>query len=62
MCERCDALCCRAYDIYDSESESFVKRAGGACSHLAKNRCSIYHEIPEHPGYRESCHQYDCME
>ncbi len=62
MCERCDALCCRAYDIYDSASETFVKRAGVACSHLANNRCSIYHDIPDHAGYRESCHQYDCME
>ena len=63
MCERCDGLCCRSYDIFDHVTGALVKRAGVKCGYLdIKNRCRIHATRAKHPGYRDSCEIYDCME
>lgn len=63
MCERCDGLCCRSYDIFDHKSGKLVKRAWVKCGYLdIKNRCRIHATRSKHPGYRDSCEIYDCME
>lgn len=63
MCERCDGLCCRSYDIFDHSTWVLVKRAGVKCGYLdIKNRCRIHSTRAKHPGYRDSCEVYDCME
>ena len=63
MCERCDGLCCRVYDIFDHESGKLVKRAWEKCGYLdIKNRCRIHATRDKHAGYKDSCSQYDCLE
>lgn len=63
MCERCDGLCCRSYDIFDHISGKLVKRAWVKCGYLdIKNKCRIHATRSKHPGYRDSCEIYDCME
>lgn len=63
MCERCDGLCCRVYDIFDHASEKIVKRAWVKCGYLdIKNRCRIHATRSKHLWYRDSCDSYDCME
>ncbi len=63
MCERCDWLCCRSYDIFDHTTWLLVKRAGVKCGYLdIKNRCRIHTTRAKHAGYRDSCEIYDCME
>jgi len=63
MCERCDGLCCRVYDIFDHETGKHVKRAGDKCGYLdIHNRCRIHATRKQHLGYRDSCEIYDCME
>lgn len=63
MCQRCDGLCCRVYDIFDSATGTLVKKWWQKCGYLdIKNRCRIYETRKNHAGYRESCDIYDCME
>lgn len=63
MCERCDGLCCRVYDIFDTTTGKLIKRAGDKCGYLdISNRCRIHETRSKHPGYRDSCEIYDCME
>ncbi len=63
MCERCDGLCCRVYDIFDQEKWTLVKRVWEKCGYLSQeNRCMIHKTRDRHPGYRDSCEMYDCME
>lgn len=63
MCDRCDGLCCRVYDIFDSESGKLIKPAWQKCGYLdIENRCRIYKTRNKHKWYRESCDIYDCME
>ncbi len=63
MCERCDWLCCRVYDIFDHETDKLVKRAWDKCGYLdISNRCRIHKTRSKHPGFRDSCDIYDCME
>lgn len=63
MCERCDGLCCRSYDIFDHTSGKLVKRAWVKCGYLdIKNKCRIHATRSKHPWYRDSCEIYDCME
>lgn len=63
MCERCDGLCCRVYDIFDQENNKLVKRAWEKCWYLdINNRCRIHNTRNKHPGYKDSCDQYDCLE
>lgn len=61
MCERCDGLCCRMYDIFDTESSKLVKWAWEKCGYLdINNRCRIYTTRIKHRGYRDSCDLYHC--
>lgn len=63
MCERCDGLCCRVYDIFDQITGKLVKRAGEKCGYLdLVNRCRIHTTRDKHAWYRDSCEIYDCME
>ena len=63
MCERCDWLCCRVYDIFDQERWVLVKRAGEKCGYLdIMNRCRIHATRHKHAGFADSCELYDCME
>ena len=63
MCDRCDGLCCRVYDIQDSTTGKIIKKAWQKCGYLdIKNKCRIYHTRSKHPWYAESCDLYDCME
>ena len=63
MCQRCDGLCCRVYDIFDSPTGVLVKKWWQKCGYLdIKNCCRIYKTRSIHAGYRESCDIYDCME
>ena len=63
MCERCDGLCCRVYDIFDTQSGKHVKKAGEKCGYLDQsNRCRIHTTRSKHPGFAESCVVYDCLE
>ncbi len=63
MCQRCDGLCCRVYDIFDTTTGILVKRWWQKCGYLdIKNQCRIYKTRSNHAGYRESCDLYDCME
>ena len=63
MCERCDGLCCRVYDIVDNDTWKRVKAAGDKCGYLdIKNRCRIYKTRSNHIGYRHGCQTYDCLE
>ncbi len=63
MCERCDGLCCRVYDIVDTSTGKLVKPAGEKCGYLdIKNRCRIHATRDRHAGYKDSCSQYDCLE
>ena len=63
MCERCDGLCCRVYDIFDQTTGKLVKRAWEKCGYLdISNRCRIHTSRDKHAGYRDSCEVYDCME
>lgn len=62
MCERCDGLCCRVYDIFDQKTGRLVKRAGDKCGYLnINNRCLIHTSRHRHPGYCDSCEIYDCL-
>lgn len=50
MCERCDGLCCKVYDIFDTETGKHIKKAGEKCSHLGiNNRCNIYEKRAAYP-------------
>lgn len=63
MCDRCDGLCCRVYDIVDETTGKLVKKAWDKCWYLdISNRCRIYATRSRHPGYRNSCDMYDCLE
>ena len=63
MCERCDGLCCRVYDIFDQTTWRLVKRAWDKCGYLdVNNRCRIHTTRDKHPGYSDSCSIYDCLE
>lgn len=63
MCERCDGLCCKVYDIVDNDTGNHVKKAWDTCVNLdASNKCRIYNDRHNQPGYRDSCMIYDCME
>lgn len=63
MCERCDGLCCRVYDIFDQSTGKLVKRAWEKCGYLdISNRCRIHATRARHPGFRDSCDVYDCLE
>lgn len=63
MCERCDGLCCRVYDIFDQSTGRLVKRAWEKCGYLdISNRCRIHATRSQHPGFRDSCDIYDCLE
>lgn len=63
MCSRCDGLCCRVYDIFDSKTGKHVKKAGEKCGYLdIRNRCRIYKTWKWHLGFEESCEKYDCHE
>ena len=63
MCERCDGLCCRVYDIFDPESGKHVKKAWEKCGYLdIKNRCRIYKKWKWHQWFQDVCGSYDCME
>lgn len=63
MCDRCDGLCCRVYDIFDRNTGKLVKRSGDKCGYLdISNRCRIHATRSRHPGYTDSCEIYDCME
>ncbi|GAB0174703.1 MAG: hypothetical protein HHAS10_05820 [Candidatus Altimarinota bacterium] len=63
MCERCDGLCCRVYDIFDSNTGKHIKQAGQKCGYLdIKNRCRIYKKWKGHLGFQDVCSNYDCME
>ncbi len=62
MCSECDGLCCRVYDIIDSETGTIIKRAWVPCEHLDRLfRCRKYQEKDVLPGYKESCSLYDCF-
>ena len=61
MCSRCDGLCCRVYDIFDSKTGKHIKKAWEKCWYLdIKNRCRIYKKWKWHLGFEESCELYDC--
>ncbi len=63
MCERCDGLCCRVYDIFDQTTGKLVKKAWEKCGYLdSANRCRIHKKWEKHAGFRDSCEVYDCME
>lgn len=63
MCERCDGLCCRVYDIVDSDTGKLIKKWWVKCGYLdIKNRCRIHKTRSEHIGFRDSCEIYDCLE
>lgn len=63
MCERCDGLCCRVYDIFDIDSGKHVKKAGEKCGYLdIKNRCRIHNKWKWHAGFDATCASYDCFE
>ena len=63
MCERCDWLCCRVYDIFDQWTGKLIKRAWDKCGYLdSKNMCRIHKKWDNHAGFRDSCEVYDCME
>ncbi len=63
MCERCDGLCCRVYDIFDHATGKLVKKAWEKCWYLdIKNQCRIHTTRDRHPGYAETCTHYDCLE
>lgn len=63
MCESCDWLCCRVYDIIDQKNWNLIKKSWVKCVYLAdNNKCRIHNKWSGHAGYVDSCAVYDCME